>query len=76
MLQYPSVLPQIGDTLVYKLHERDNPVNPDFLHAGKIVNILVSVVSRPQQRYYLVMPDEHPDCEELVYPEQVQGFYQ
>lgn len=76
MSQYPCVLPQMGNRLVYKLHERDNPINPDVLHAGKIVNILVSVVSKSQQRYYLVAPDEHPDCEELVYPEQVQGFYQ
>lgn len=65
---------KVGDTLLYRLRQQDNPVQSDRLWYGRIIDILVSINDNAQKRYYIVQSREYPDCDEVVYPEQVAGF--
>lgn len=65
---------KVGDTLLYRLLQQDNPVQPDRLWHGRIIDILVSIKDNSQKRYYIVQSREYSDCDEVIYPGQVAGF--
>lgn len=65
---------QIGDTLIYLLRSEEQPINPQQRWHGTIKRISIDMGAHAQQRYYLVQSREYPDCDELIYPEQVVGF--
>ena len=70
----PNGEANVGDTLLYHLRQQDNLVQPEKIWHGRIVDILISIKDQAQKRYYVVQSREYPDCDEVVYPEQVTGF--
>lgn len=66
--------PHVGNILLYQLRSEEIPTSEGQLFRGVIKTILVDMQSREQLRYYLVAPDDHPEYEELVYPQQVRGY--
>lgn len=67
--------PKIGDMLIYTLRfgGPELPKNT-YEFKGTIKTILVDMDSIEQWRYYIVLPESHPECEEFVYPAQVRGY--
>ncbi len=65
---------RVGDTVLYHLRSQDNPIDPLKIWHGRILDILLRINDRAHICYYHVQSLEYPDCDEIVYPEQIVGF--